>query len=90
MLPVIDQFTTELSKRLASYELPCSRFGFLSRPESCSYEEIHNSAKNLVAIYGYDLDESLGYDLVQFSYFVKMFKDETCSAGLSISQEHFM
>ena len=63
-IPVIDQFTIELSKRLASYELICPRFGFLTKLESCSAEEIRNTATKLVAVYADDLDESLGNELI--------------------------
>lgn len=89
-LPIIDQFTAELTKRLASYEILCSRFGFLCRLESCSDEEIQNSAKKIVEVYGDDLDESLGNELIQFCDFVKLFKDETGKSNLNTSQEQFM
>jgi hypothetical protein len=57
------------------------------RLETCSNDKIHNSARNLVAIYAENLNESLGNELIQFSDFAQMFKDE---AGPELSQEQFM
>ena len=94
-LSIIDRFTAELTKRLAAYEIISSRFGFLSRIQSCTAEEIQKSAKELVLVYSVDLDETLGNELVHFSGFVDMFKDETPSSGsdstgMNISKEQFM
>src|SRR5688572_6326805 len=73
-LSVIDQFVAELNKRLSSYEVICSRFGFLAKLDSCSPDDIHQAARKLVDIYTDDLEDSLASELVQFSYFVKTLK----------------
>ena len=67
--------------------LLCSRFGFLARLFSCSADEIGNLANNLVAVYAEDLNKHLGNELVQFSVFAQMFKDE---ANPELNQEQFM
>ena len=86
-LPVIDQFVAELNKRLSSYEVICSRFGFLAKLDSCSPDDIHQAARKLVDIYTDDLEDSLASELVQFSYFVKTLKDDKSE---DISFEQFM
>ena len=76
---------------MSSYEVICSRFGFLAKLGSCSPDVIQQAARKLVDIYTDDLEETLGSELMQFSYFVKTLKDESYEKSEDhISFEQFM
>ena len=75
-LQVIDQFISALEHRLGTYELISSGFGFLSKLDVLSLQEILRAASNLVVVYNDDLDVCLGNVFVQFAKFVNAFKDE--------------
>lgn len=52
-----------------------------------NYEELQKSAKQLAAVYRYDLDELLCVEIVNFAEFMKLYSN---SKPTQMSNEHFM
>lgn len=86
-LLVIDQLSTSINQRLKAYEVICYCFGFFRRLYELGHEELQKAAKQLVAVYEYDLDELLCVEIVHFAEFMKLYPD---SKPTQMSNEHYM
>jgi len=74
-----------LSTRVSAYKEICDRFGFLHHIDKLTNEELRTAAKNLVAIYSSDIEDTLGDELNQFLPLMALFGDKKKLQG-SIEQ----
>lgn len=77
--PIIDTFITSLNQRILAYEEVELRFGFLSRFDILTEDELTKHAKILTNFYETDLDETLEGELSRFQKY--------CSSELNFDPE---
>ena len=75
-LPVIDQFVRSLDQRFSAYDEISTHFGFIVHLETLTTQDIEQAANFLLNKYKYNLDGSLGIELIQFAEFFKAFQQE--------------
>ena len=76
-IPVINQFISSLTERIAAYDLARERFGFLNQIDKMNSSDLSSAATNLVRICGNDLEPNLGNELTQFSVIIDLYKEDS-------------